>query len=47
VLLGKNTQYLNPLSKDEALPEESKDHALIGHGEGYREFHLGGVQSHC
>lgn len=38
----KFVQYLNALSKDEALPEESKDHALIGNWEGYREFHLGG-----
>ena len=38
----KLVQYLNALSKDETLPEESKDHALIGNWEGYREFHLGG-----
>lgn len=38
----KFVQYLNALSKDEVLPEESKDHALIGNWEGYREFHLGG-----
>lgn len=38
----KLVQYLNALSKDEALPEESKDHALIGNWDGYREFHLGG-----
>jgi mRNA interferase YafQ len=26
----------------EVLPEESKDHALVGNWEGYREFHLSG-----
>lgn len=38
----KFVQYLNALSNEEALPEESKDHALIGNWDGYREFHLGG-----
>lgn len=38
----KFVQYLNALSKDETLPEESNDHALIGNWGGYREFHLGG-----
>ena len=38
----KFVQYLSALSKGEALPEESKDHALIGNWDGYREFHLGG-----
>ena len=38
----KFVQYLSALSQDEVLPEESKDHALIGNWEGYREFHLGG-----
>lgn len=38
----KLVQYLSALSKDEALPEESKDHALLANWDGYREFHLGG-----
>lgn len=38
----KLVQYLSALLKDEALPEESQDHALIGNWEHYREFHLGG-----
>ncbi|MEN9432533.1 MAG: hypothetical protein RLZZ422_122 [Pseudomonadota bacterium] len=38
----KFVQYLSALSLGEVLPEESKDHALVGNWEGYREFHLSG-----
>ena len=38
----KFIQFINCLREDLPLPEESKDHALIGQYSGCREFHLGG-----
>lgn len=34
--------FLALLRDDKALPEESKDHALLGDWADFREFHLGG-----
>ena len=34
--------YVANLLKDEALPAESKDHALQGKWQDFRELHLGG-----
>lgn len=38
----KFIQFLNCLREGEALPPESKDHALLGEYQDCREFHLGG-----
>ncbi len=39
---SKFIHYADCLQQEEPLPEESKDHALIGEYQDYREFHLGG-----
>lgn len=38
----KLVNYLSLLSQGKPLPEESRDHALVGNWSGFREFHLGG-----
>jgi len=38
----KFIQFINCLREDLPLPEESKDHPLLGQYSGCREFHLGG-----
>ena len=39
---NKFVQFIHCLKEDKPLPEESKDHALLGQFLGCREFHLGG-----
>ena len=39
---GKFVDYINCLRNDTPLPEESKDHVLIGEYSDCRKFHLGG-----
>ncbi|WP_020560521.1 type II toxin-antitoxin system YafQ family toxin [Thiofilum flexile] len=34
--------FLSVLRKGDPLPEESKDHALLGEWSDFREFHIGG-----
>lgn len=37
---GKYIDYLSRLVRDEDLPQEAKDHSLIGNYAGHREFHI-------
>ncbi|MFZ1234172.1 MAG: type II toxin-antitoxin system YafQ family toxin [Thiofilum sp.] len=34
--------FLSVLRKGELLPEEARDHALLGEWSDFREFHVGG-----
>jgi mRNA interferase YafQ len=38
----KLISYLAILTQSQTLPEEAKDHALIGNWESFREFHISG-----
>lgn len=39
---SKFIHYVDCLQQEEPMPPESKDHALSGEYQHYREFHLGG-----
>ena len=39
---AKRLKYLSYIFEGKALPEEARDHELIGEHKGFREFHLGG-----
>ena len=38
----KYIEYLSLLLKGKSLPQEARDHNLVGNLKGFREFHVGG-----
>jgi len=39
---AKRLKYLSRILEGSSLPNEARDHELIGEYKGFREFHLGG-----
>ena len=39
---AKRLKYLSRILEEKPLPDEARDHLLIGEYKGFREFHLGG-----